>query len=380
MSRDPFAKDAAIWQRLEAGDVLVHHPYEDFRASVVRFFAEAADDPLVSSIRVTLYRVGEASPIVDALLRARAAGKEVVLFVELKARFDETRNIAWVQRLEDAGATVVYGVVGLKNHAKVGVVLRRDGDALRRYVHIGTGNYNAATGRLYTDLGLFSADGELGAEVHAFFNELTGSSQPPTGAYRRIAVAPNHLLPWLLQAIENEIAHAQAGREARIRAKINGLADTEVIRALYRASEAGVEIDLVVRGLCTLRPGLPGHSSRIRVVSVLGRFLEHARIYHFANGGEHRYAIGSADWRPRNLRRRVEVVVPLESPEIRARVGAILDVELADPTAWELRHDGSYERRASSTDGLGSQNHFANAAVDLPQKALPVSQGSAGGT
>jgi polyphosphate kinase len=373
VSRDPFARDATIWRRLEAGDVLVHHPYEDFRASVVRFFAEAADDPHVSSIRVTLYRVGDASPIVDALLRARAAGKEVVLFVELKARFDETRNIAWVQRLEDAGATVVYGVVGLKNHAKVGVVLRRDGDALRRYVHIGTGNYNAATGKLYTDLGLFSADSELGAEVQAFFNELTGSSQPPTGAYRRIAVAPNHLLPWLLQAIENEIAHAQAGREARIRAKINGLADTEVIRALYRASESGVEVDLVVRGLCTLRPGLPGHSSRIRVISVLGRFLEHARIYHFANGGEHRYAIGSADWRPRNLRRRVEVVVPLESPEIRTRVGAILDVELADPAAWELRHDGSYERRAWSTDSLGSQDHFANAALDLPQKALPVS-------
>jgi polyphosphate kinase len=378
-SLDPFAKDASIWQRLESGDVLVHHPYEDFGASVVRFFAEAAEDPLVTSVRVTLYRVGEASPIVDALLRARAAGKEVVLFVELKARFDEARNIAWVQRLEDAGATVVYGVVGLKNHAKVGLVLRREGDSLRRYVHIGTGNYNAATAKQYTDLGLFSAETEVGADIQDFFNELTGSSHPPSGAYRRIAVAPSHLLPWLLRAIEMEIAHARAGREARIRAKINGLADAEVIRALYRASEAGVEVELVVRGLCTLRPGLPGLSSRIRVVSVLGRFLEHARIYYFANGGDHRYAIGSADWRQRNLRRRVEVVVPVESPEACTRLQRILDVELADPTAWELRHDGTYERRTGSGDAIGSQAHFALAA-DFPQKALPVSQGSAGGT
>ena len=385
-TKDPFAGDASVWQRLDRGDVLVHHPYEDFASSVVRFFAEAADDPRVSSIRVTLYRVGEASPIVDALLRARRAGKEVVIFVELKARFDEARNIAWVQRLEEAGATVVYGVVGLKNHAKVGLVLRRheeggeSGNTLRRYVHIGTGNYNAATARQYTDLGLFSADPELGADVQDFFNELTGSSHPPSGAYRRIAVAPDHLLPWLLRAIETEIAHARAGLHAAIRAKINGLADAEVIRALYRASEAGVEIDLVVRGLCTLRPGLPGLSSRIRVVSVLGRFLEHARIYHFANGGDHRYAIGSADWRPRNLRRRVEVVVPVAAPEACARLASILDVELADPNAWELRDDGSYERRTASPDRVGSQEHFAGMSIDSPQKALPVSQGSAGST
>jgi polyphosphate kinase len=374
-SRDPFAKDTSLWKRLESGDVLVHHPYEDFGASVVRFFTEAADDPLVTSMRVTLYRVGEPSPIVDALLRARAAGKEVVIFVELKARFDEARNIAWVQRLEDARATVVYGVVGLKNHAKVGLVLRREGggDTLRRYVHIGTGNYNAATAKQYTDLGLLSADADLGADVQDFFNELTGSSQPPSGDYRRIAVAPRHLLPWLLSAIEMEIAHAGAGREARIRAKINGLADTEVIRALYRASEAGVEIDLVVRGLCTLRPGIPGLSSRIRVVSVLGRFLEHARIYHFANGGDHRYAIGSADWRQRNLRRRVEVVVPVKAPEACARLHAILDVELADPTAWDLRHDGSYVRRSGSGAVISSQEYFASGVIESPQKALPVS-------
>ncbi|MEO7986921.1 MAG: polyphosphate kinase 1, partial [Gemmatimonadales bacterium] len=256
--RDPFKGDAAVWQRLEAGDVLVHHPYDDFTASVVRFFSEAADDPAVISIHLTLYRVGEPSPIVDGLLRARAAGKEVVLFVELKARFDESRNIAWVQRLEDAGVSVVYGVVGLKNHAKVGLVLRRDGDTLRRYVHIGTGNYNAATARQYTDLGLFSADPELGADIHDFFNELTGSSHPPAGRYRHLAVAPTHLLPWLLDGIEREIEHARAGRPSGIRAKINGLADAEVIQALYKASEAGVSVELAVRGICTLRPGCPG--------------------------------------------------------------------------------------------------------------------------
>ena len=345
-ARDPFLNDRDIWQRLRAGDVLVHHPYEDFAASVVRFFSEAADDQLVESIRLTLYRIGDRSPIVDALLRARAAGKEVVLFVELKAKFDEARNIAWVRRVEEAGATVIYGVAGLKNHAKVGLVLRREGGSLRRYVHIGTGNYNTSTARLYTDLGLLSADPELGADIQDFFNGLTGSSQPPAGSYRQIAVAPNQLLPWLLDGIETEIGHARSGREASIRAKINGLADGEVIRALYRASEAGVDVELVVRGLCTLRPGLPGTSSRIRVVSLLGRFLEHARIYHFAGGGEHRYYIGSADWRPRNLRRRVEVVTPVRAPEAKVRLGAILDAELADPAAWELRHDGRYERRS----------------------------------
>ncbi|MGH7498015.1 MAG: polyphosphate kinase 1 [Gemmatimonadales bacterium] len=351
--RDPFANDSDIWHRLRAGDVLVHHPYDDFAASVVRFFSEAADDPSVTSIRITLYRVGDRSPIVDALLRARAAGKEVVLFVELKARFDESRNIAWVQQLEGAGVAVVYGVVGLKNHAKVGLVLRREGDVLRRYVHVGTGNYNAATARLYTDLGLFSADPELGADVHDFFNELTGSSHPPAGSYRRIAVAPTHLLPWLLGQIETEIGHALAGREARIRAKLNGLADREVIAALYRASEAGVEVELVVRGLCTLRPSVPGRSSRIRVISLLGRFLEHARIYHFGNGGDDRYCIGSADWRPRNLRQRVEVVVPVQAADGRARLAEILERELADAEAWELRPDGRYQRIASeSTSGL----------------------------
>lgn len=365
--RNPFARDDDLWARLRAGEVLLHHPYDDFGASVVRFFTQAADDPRVVSIRLTLYRVGAPSPIVDALLKARAAGKEVILFVELKARFDEARNIAWVQRLEEAGATVVYGVVGFKNHAKVGLVLRREEDGLTRYVHIGTGNYNASTARLYTDLGLLSANPELGADVHDLFNELTGSSHPPSQQYRQIVVAPSGLLPWLLRAIATEIEHARAGRPARIRAKINGLADPEVIASLYRASEAGVEIDLVVRGLCTLRPGLPGVSSRIRVVSILGRFLEHGRIYHFADGGEDRYYIGSADWRPRNLRRRVEVIVPATAPAARARLGAILDAELSDPTAWHLLHDGRYERTTDPTGGPGSQDRFASESTSDTQ-------------
>jgi polyphosphate kinase len=336
--------DRDVWSLLRERDRLVYHPYERFADSTARFFSDAADDPAVVAIRLTLYRVGERSPIVDALTRALERKKEVALFVELKARFDETRNVGWVRRLEEAGATVVYGVVGLKNHAKVGLVLRREEDGLRRYVHIGTGNYNAATAQVYTDLSLFSADPDLGADVHDLFNQLTGSSRGPAGTYRRIAVAPDGLLPWLLSGIEREREHAAAGRPARIRAKLNGVADTEVIQALYRASRAGVSVELVVRGLCVLRPGVPGHSERVRVVSRLGRFLEHARVYHFGNGGQDEYYIGSADWRPRNLRRRVEVVAPVTDSGARAALNTLLTQELADPDAWTLRPDGSYSR------------------------------------
>ena len=343
-SRNPWASERDLWGMLRRHDALAYHPYEGFADTTARFFADAADDPAVVAIRLTLYRVGERSPIVDALTKALERKKEVALFVELKARFDETRNVGWVRRLEEAGATVVYGVVGLKNHAKVGLVLRREEDGLRRYVHIGTGNYNAATAKAYTDLSLFSADPDLGADVHDLFNQLTGSSRGPAGSFRRIAVAPDGLLPWLLGCIEREADHARAGRPARIRAKLNGLADTEVVQALYRAARAGVTIELVVRGLCTLRPGVPGHSERIRVVSRLGRFLEHARIYHFGNGGADDYFIGSADWRPRNLRRRVEVIAPVTGEEIRARLDAQLTRELADPDAWTLASDGSYSR------------------------------------
>ena len=340
--RNPWPLNVDIWSMLRERDWLVYHPYERFSDSTARFFSDAAEDPEVVAIRLTLYRIGERSPIVDALMRALERKKEVAIFVELKARFDETRNVGWVRRLEEAGATVVYGVVGLKNHAKVGLVLRREEEGLRHYVHIGTGNYNAATAKVYTDLSLFSADRELGADLHDLFNQLTGSSRGPGGTFRRIAVAPEGLLPWLLESIEREREHAVAGRPARIRAKLNGIADTEVVQALYRASRAGVTIELVVRGLCVLRPGVPGHSERIRVVSRLGRFLEHARIYHFADGGEERYWIGSADWRPRNLRRRVEVVTPVTDVAAWATLDEILTRELNDADAWVLNPDGSY--------------------------------------
>ena len=342
--RNPWPSTADIWAMLRERDVLVYHPYERFADSTARFFSDAADDPAVVAIRLTLYRIGERSPIVEALTRALERKKEVAIFVELKARFDETRNVGWVRRLEEAGATVVYGVVGLKNHAKVGLVLRREEAGLRHYAHIGTGNYNAATAKVYTDLSLFSADRELGADLHDLFNQLTGSSRGPAGTFRRIAVAPDGLLPWLLESIEREREHALAGRPARIRAKLNGIADTEVVQALYRASRAGVAIELVVRGLCVLRPLVPGHSETIRVVSRLGRFLEHARIYHFANGGEERYYIGSADWRPRNLRRRVEVLTPVSDPAARATLDGILTRELEEPGGWVLQPDGSYTR------------------------------------
>ncbi len=338
------ARRARIWERLRAADLLVHHPYDDFAATVLRLLQEAADDPDVLAIRMTLYRAGDRSPVVDALVRAARQGKEVAVFVELKASWDEARNIDWVRQLERAGAQVVYGLVGLKNHAKTALVVRREDGAIRRYVHIGTGNYNPGTARLYTDLGLLSADPVLGEDLNDFFNQLTGTSRGPRAALRRLLVAPEHLLPALLERIAREAALAAAGGSGRIRAKLNGLDDPEIIQALYDASRAGVEIDLVIRGLCTLRPGVPGMSERIRVRSLVGRFLEHARIYHFGRGGDDEYLIGSADWRSRNLRRRVEVVLPVLDDACRRRLDRILTRELADPSAWELTPDGRYRQ------------------------------------
>jgi polyphosphate kinase len=343
-ARDPLGSARSLWDRLRAGDLLVHHPYDDFAATVLRLLEEAADDPDVVAIRMTLYRAGDRSPVVDALVRAARQGKEVAVFVELKASWDEARNIGWVRQLERAGAQVVYGLVGLKNHAKTALVVRREDGGIRRYVHIGTGNYNPGTARLYTDLGLLSADPVLGEDLNDFFNQLTGTSRGPRAALRRVLVAPEHLLPALLERIAREAALATAGGSGRIRAKLNGLDDPEIIQALYDASRAGVEIDLVVRGLCTLRPGEPGLSERIRVRSLVGRFLEHARIYHFGNGGEDQYLIGSADWRSRNLRRRVEVVVPVLDDACRRRLDRMLTRELADPSAWELAVDGRYHQ------------------------------------
>ncbi|MGH7530282.1 MAG: polyphosphate kinase 1 [Gemmatimonadales bacterium] len=343
--RTPIPPEQSVFAVLAERDVLVHHPHDAFEATVERLFVEAADDPGVVAIKLTLYRAGGRSGIVDALLRAAARGKEVFVFVELKARFDEERNIEWARRLEQQGIRVVYGLVDLKTHAKTALIVRREAAGIRRYVHIGTGNYNAATAAMYTDVGLLSADPVLGADLHDLFNALSGSSQAPRTPFRAILVSPTFLLPRLLQLIERETEHARAGRPAGIRAKLNGLADPDVVEALYRASQAGVNIELVVRGVCRLRPGVPGLSERIRVVSILGRFLEHARILRFTNGGDPDYYIGSADWRPRNLRRRVEVVAPVRDAACRARLDEILERQLADPDGWELAADGGYARR-----------------------------------
>lgn len=345
-----------VFSVLDERDVLVHHPFDDFRTSVGHFLREAAEDPDVLSVKLTLYRTGRDSPVIEALLAAAAAGKSVTVFVELKARFDEATNIEWTHRLRDAGVHVVYGLVGLKIHAKTALVVRREGSGVRRYVHIGTGNFNASAARFYTDIAILSSDPELGADVHDFFNQLTGTVGAPAMDYRRLWVSPSSLAPNLVERIGRLSRHAGEGGTARIRAKMNGLTDPELIAALYAASASGVEIDLIVRGLCTLRPGVRGMSERIRVRSILGRFLEHARIFHFQEGDEEEFLVGSADWRSRNLRRRVEVVAPVDAPDARLRLRRILDAELADPRAWVLRSDGVYERMAEG--GVTAQSRF----------------------
>jgi polyphosphate kinase len=349
---EPFTAGRTVAEQLDERDVLVHHPYDAFPGTFERFVTEAAADPDVAALKLTLYRPGGRgggpSAIADALQRAAASGKDVSVLVEVKARFDEARNIEWARGLERHGIHVVTGLVSLKTHAKLALVVRRGevGGRVRRYAHIGTGNYNPDTARVYTDLGLFTADPRITGDVHALFNELTGSSRAPRARLRHLLVAPAELLDRLLALIEREAAHARAGTGGggRIRAKLNGLADAAVIQALYRASQAGVDVDLVVRGICTLRPGVPGLSERIRVVSILGRFLEHARIYHFGNGGADEYYIGSADWRPRNLRRRVEVMAPVFDTAARGQLDRILEAELTSAASWLLLPDGSYER------------------------------------
>jgi len=341
---NPIDVDRSIFDVLAEGDILCHHPFHSFDSTVGRFLSEAAADPAVVAIKLTLYRTGRHSPIMDALLDAMAQGKEVSVFVELTARFDEASNIQWTRRLEAAGARVVYGVLGYKTHAKTALVVRRENGGVRRYVHIGTGNYNAATARFYTDFGLMSADPDLGADLNDFFNELTGGEGPPQQHFRRLLVAPNSLVQGIDRMITREIEHARAGRTAVIQAKVNGLADRKIVEALYAASKAGVRVDLVVRSICTLRPGVPGLSECITVRSILGRFLEHSRVFYFENAGQNEYYIGSADWRARNLRRRVEVVTPVDDPGARATIRRVLDTQLADPRAWTLRPDGVFER------------------------------------
>lgn len=346
--RDPLAGDACLWSALRRSDLLVHHPYDDFAATVVRFFNTAADDPDVLVIKATLYRTGDTSPIADALRRAALAGKEVSVFVELRARFDEERNVQWTRYLEEAGVHVVHGVPGIKTHAKVALLVRREAGGPQRYVHVATGNYNSATARLYTDLGLFTSRDSVCTDVASMFNALTSGQLPDGSSIGDCLVSPDGMAGALVRRIAAEAAHARAGRPARIRMQLNGMDDPQVIEALYDASRAGVQVDLAVRGLCTLRPGVPGHSDRIRVVSVVGRFLEHARIYAFGHGGDGAYFIGSADLRTRNLRRRVELLAPITEPAQRDRLDALLDAAFADPTGWRLQADGSCTRAAAS--------------------------------
>jgi len=336
---------------LRERDVLVHHPYESFEGSFQEFLAQAADDPNVLAIKHTLYRSsGPENPIGRTLIRAAQAGKEVVTLVELKARFDEETNIEWARALEQAGVHVVYGLVGLKTHAKVALVVRSEPDGIRRYCHVGTGNYHPLTARLYEDLGVFSADPELGADLGDLFNYLTGCGRQQP--YRKILVAPAALRPAFLERIRAEMA----APDGRIVMKMNNLSDPALIDALYQASQAGVEIDLVVRGVCCLRPGVPGLSERIRVRSILGRFLEHSRLFCFGSEPRGRsYFIGSADLMPRNLDKRVEVVVPIEEPALVARLEEVLELLLADDGAWELAGDGSWSRAPAPVRKLETQ-------------------------
>ena len=352
---DPLPRGGALWPLIDERDRLFHHPFDSYDATVVRFFREAAADPDVTAIKMTVYRAGEKSPIVASLVDAAAAGKDVVAFVELKARFDEERNVGWAKRLEEVGGRVVYGLVGVKNHAKVALVVRRDGKRLRRYVHTGTGNYNSSTAKLYTDVSLLTADEELTADIQDLFNELTGSSRAPGQLTRGCLISPKQLLPELLAKVEREAAHARAGRGGHIRMKLNGLSEPDVVSALFRASQDGVRVELVVRGVCTLRPGVAGMSENIQVSSVLGRFLEHARVFCFANAGSPEYYIGSADLRPRNLRRRVELLTPVRDRGCRAQLDTLLDTYLADATAWELTSAGEYVRRHGAGPGAQDQ-------------------------
>jgi len=334
---------ADIFAAMRQGDILVHHPYESFTASVQRFIEQAVEDPDVLTIKQTLYRTSGDSPIVRALIRAAEQGKQVVVLVEIKARFDEQANIVWARALERAGAHVAYGVLGLKTHSKVALVVRREGRGLRRYIHIGTGNYNPKTARQYVDLGLLTTDAELGADVTDLFNALTGHSRQ--SSYRRLLVAPQSLRSGLLEQIEDEIERQREQGDGRIVMKCNAIVDPPVIAALYRASEAGVQIDLIVRGMCSVRPGLAGVSETIRVRSIVGRYLEHSRIFLFGRGERERYFIGSADMMERNLDRRVEAATPVTDQESRARLRTIIEVVLADDRrAWQLGADDSWRR------------------------------------
>jgi polyphosphate kinase len=346
---DRTSRSGDLFSVIRQGDLLVHHPYHSFNASTQLFIETAARDPQVVAIKQTLYRTSADSPVVAALIHAAERGKQVAVLVEVKARFDEAQNIEWARTLENAGCHVAYGLVGLKTHSKLSLVIREEEEGLRAYFHIGTGNYNPKTANLYTDLGLLSCDPEIGADIMDLFNFLTGYSRQTV--YRKLLVAPVNMRQRFLEMLDAEIDHAIHGRPARMIAKMNGLEDPVLTRKLYEASQAGVQIDLIVRGNCRVRPGIPGISDNIRVLSVLGRFLEHPRIWFFENGGAPRYLIGSADWMKRNLSNRVEAVVPIEDPRLQEQLAIVLQASLDDHRqAWEMLPDGRYLRRRPRQD------------------------------
>ena len=363
--KDADSMLAVIAQR----DLLLHHPYESFDP-VARFLEEAAEDPNVLAIKQTLYRTTGDSPIARSLMRASENGKQVTVLVELKARLDEANNIAWARRMEDNGVHVVYGILGLKTHCKVTLVVRREGNGIRRYVHLGTGNYNSATARLYTDLSYFTARTELADDVTALFNMLTGYSTQPN--WKRLAVAPTTLQTRVVELIEREAAKAKKGEPARIIAKLNALVDPPTIRALYAASQAGVEIDLLVRGICCLRPGVPGVSDRIRVFSVVDRFLEHSRVFAFGTGPQAEVYISSADWMPRNFHRRIEVMAPIEDPILRQRLlDEPLGIGLRDNVkARQLTADGTYLPVVAAPEAPPIRSQIV--LLDLARRVTPT--------
>ncbi len=365
---DP-AQQERLFELLDERDLLLHHPYESFDP-VIAFVAQAAEDPDVLAIKQTLYRTSGQSPIVQALARAAEEGKQVTVLVELMARFDEQSNIRWAKRLEQAGAHVIYGLRGYKTHAKICLVVRRTRQGIRRYVHLGTGNYNDRTARLYTDFGLMTADPDVGQDASAFFNALTGYSDPPR--MKKLCMAPTQMRERLLHLIDRERRRAQEGQPAEIRAKMNALVDEDIIRALYDASRAGVPIRLDVRGVCCLRPGLKGRSESVQVLSIVDRFLEHARVFYFRNGGDEELYLSSADWMTRNLDKRVELLFPVDDPEARRRVLQALDTAfLDDVKARRLQADGSYRRAKpdKGEPGLRAQLQLYRETQALVQRA-----------
>jgi polyphosphate kinase len=357
-----------FFSAIKRNEILLHHPYDSFNSSVVRFLEAAATDPHVLAIKQTLYRTSGDSPIVNALIEAAEAGKQVLAVIEIRARFDEQANVRWARKLEDVGVHVVYGLVGFKTHAKLSLIVREEGAKVRRYSHVGTGNYNPKTARLYEDLGLLSADDQLGEDLNILFNQLSGFA--PQSSFNRLLVAPRTIRPQLLEKIDREIANKKSGKHAFIRLKLNSLLDEEFVEALYRASIEGVEVDLVIRGICALLPGIPGVSENIRVRSVLGRFLEHSRIFHFANGGDDEIYIGSADLMERNLNRRVESLVRIKRKEHKDLLVKIFDSYIASTTAgWRLLPNGKWKKVDADPAGNKLQDLQA-VMIDSYRKSL----------